>query len=206
MSSQDIAQNLRLRICLVPAGEEMILHEGRIAEDFSVSRTPVRQVLQRLAYERMVETRSGVGTVIVPLLQAERSRDIKTFAVLMRAGAEIGGVPLSPALRGELRSHATLAQEARAGVAQHEASAEAFLSARSRFLEALAGLSDNPILGDAQVASHWRLIRWRVQEYLVNRDAAWGRFAATTAAAARAERTDELQRIVADAEGDMPDA
>jgi DNA-binding GntR family transcriptional regulator len=40
------------------------LREVALAEEFGVSRTPIRQVLQRLESDGLVETRNGVGTIV----------------------------------------------------------------------------------------------------------------------------------------------
>ena len=55
---------LRERICtaLYPFGAT--LRETELAEEFGVSRTPVRETLQRLANHGLVETRRGVGTIV----------------------------------------------------------------------------------------------------------------------------------------------
>lgn len=41
-----------------------LLVETELAMEFNVSRTPIRQALQRLDYEGLVETRNGVGTTV----------------------------------------------------------------------------------------------------------------------------------------------
>ena len=66
-SADEIADIVRERICQCSGDEDQILHEGLLAVEFGVSRTPIRQVLQKLAYEHLVETRSGVGTIVSPL-------------------------------------------------------------------------------------------------------------------------------------------
>ncbi len=42
----------------------MLLREAELAEEFGVSRTPLRAVLHRLRFEGLVETRNGVGTIV----------------------------------------------------------------------------------------------------------------------------------------------
>jgi DNA-binding GntR family transcriptional regulator len=42
----------------------MMLHEERLAAEFNVSRTPIRQALQKLDFEGLVRTRNGVGTIV----------------------------------------------------------------------------------------------------------------------------------------------
>jgi DNA-binding GntR family transcriptional regulator len=42
----------------------MVLSENALAEEFGVSRTPIRHVLQRLEFEGLVESKRGVGTIV----------------------------------------------------------------------------------------------------------------------------------------------
>ncbi len=67
-----IYEAIRERICLLDYSPGTWLNESVLAEEFRVSRTPVRKVLQRLNYEGLVETRNGVGTIVTNL-------DLKTF-------------------------------------------------------------------------------------------------------------------------------
>jgi DNA-binding GntR family transcriptional regulator len=60
----DIYGVIRDRICLLKYPPGTVLAETVLAEEFGVSRTPVRQALQRLDYEGLVETRNGVGTSV----------------------------------------------------------------------------------------------------------------------------------------------
>ncbi|MDH3235904.1 MAG: GntR family transcriptional regulator [Alphaproteobacteria bacterium] len=62
-----IYKGIRERICLLDYRPGALLNEGHLAEEFGVSRTPVRNVLQRLNYEGLVETRNGVGTIVTDL-------------------------------------------------------------------------------------------------------------------------------------------
>lgn len=58
----DIHRALRERICRLKYLPGALLVEAELATEFEVSRTPIRQALQRLEYEGLVETRNGVGT------------------------------------------------------------------------------------------------------------------------------------------------
>ncbi|MEX3936673.1 GntR family transcriptional regulator [Paraburkholderia phymatum] len=60
----DIYLTLRDRICSLHYPPGTLLGETVLAEEFEVSRTPIRQVLQRLEYEGLVETKNGVGTIV----------------------------------------------------------------------------------------------------------------------------------------------
>lgn len=60
-----IYQELRRRICTLvyPYGER--LREAELGADFGVSRTPIREVLQRLKTDGLVEIRNGVGSIVI---------------------------------------------------------------------------------------------------------------------------------------------
>lgn len=64
MKSESIYTTLRDRICTNHYPPGTILNETEISREFSVSRTPVRTVLQRLGYEGLVQTKNGVGTFV----------------------------------------------------------------------------------------------------------------------------------------------
>ena len=58
---------LRDRICLREYPPGTVLREADLAAEFNVSRTPIRAVLQRLAYGGLIESRDGVGTIVTTL-------------------------------------------------------------------------------------------------------------------------------------------
>ncbi|MFO8036837.1 MAG: GntR family transcriptional regulator [Anaerolineales bacterium] len=61
---EHIYKTIRERICLgdYPPGET--LSEKVLADEFGVSRTPIRKVLQRLEYEKLVTVKRGIGTIV----------------------------------------------------------------------------------------------------------------------------------------------
>src|SRR5262249_45290704 len=59
-----VYEEIRNRICMLRYPPGHLLHENRLAQEFGISRTPVRQVLQKLEIEGFVETRTGVGTIV----------------------------------------------------------------------------------------------------------------------------------------------
>lgn len=61
-----IYEVVRDRICLREYAEGHVIHEIGLANEFRVSRTPIRQALQRLVHEQFAETRNGVGTIVAP--------------------------------------------------------------------------------------------------------------------------------------------
>ncbi|MGO1119178.1 GntR family transcriptional regulator [Rhodovibrionaceae bacterium A322] len=66
-TAEEIYVTLRDRICLLSYPPGLILRETELAEEFGVSRTPLRAVLQRLAHGGLIESRDGVGTVVTDL-------------------------------------------------------------------------------------------------------------------------------------------
>jgi DNA-binding GntR family transcriptional regulator len=71
-----------------------VINEGQLADEFEVSRSPIRNVLQRLNYEGLLKTRNGVGTIVSEV-------DIKTFkdiyALRMSLAESMGELsPLTP--------------------------------------------------------------------------------------------------------------
>lgn len=99
-----IYKTIRERISLLEYAPGTVLNEGLVAQEFGVSRTPVRSVLQRLNYEGLVTTRNGVGTIVTEV-------DVKTFkdiyVLRMRLAedmAVLSPVSPKPEVLAELRS------------------------------------------------------------------------------------------------------
>lgn len=66
-SVQAIHDALRDRICYREYLPGTLLRENELAAEFGVSRTPVREALQRLNYLGMIESRTGLGTIVTEL-------------------------------------------------------------------------------------------------------------------------------------------
>lgn len=62
-----IYQDIRRKICLLDYAPGRVLREQDLAEEFGVSRTPIRHVLNRLAVDGLVESRQGVGTTVTTI-------------------------------------------------------------------------------------------------------------------------------------------
>jgi DNA-binding GntR family transcriptional regulator len=63
------------RICFLDYTPGDQLKEAELAAEFGVSRTPVRDAISRISHLGLVETRNGVGTVVVTL-SAEKIRHV----------------------------------------------------------------------------------------------------------------------------------
>ena len=64
---EEIYDQIRRRIGLLDYPPGTLLREGELASEFGVSRTPMREILHRLAFEGLVETKNGVGTIVTSL-------------------------------------------------------------------------------------------------------------------------------------------
>ncbi|UWR32449.1 GntR family transcriptional regulator [Sulfitobacter sp. W027] len=158
-SSAAIADILRADICLNRDIADGMLHEVALAERFGVSRTPIRQALQRLAYERVISVKSGVGSVVTPLDASMRVHDIRAAVAIIEAVAKCA--PSHPVPASHFMSVVGIL--GMMDISQLNRT-EDFFEIRARFLTALAEMIENPILSDAFRAAYWRLIRWSLQD------------------------------------------
>lgn len=157
--AEQVTHALRERICLAPAGPELVLHEEALAKEFGVSRTPIRQCLQRLAYEKLVETRSGVGTIAVALNEADREVHFLTHRGLVRAVLGCEPLDLSAKERAEIKSIALEADDL------PSRSAPQFYDMRARLTQTFCNVIPDPLLLDAYLASSWRILRWQIRDF-----------------------------------------
>jgi len=66
-SVEAIQAEIVRRICFLDYPPGCQLRESDLAEEFGVSRTPVRDAISRIKHLGLIETRNGVGTVVVAL-------------------------------------------------------------------------------------------------------------------------------------------
>ncbi len=150
-----IYKTIRERISLLEYAPGTVLNEGLLAEEFGVSRTPVRSVLQRLNYEGLVTTRNGVGTIVTEV-------DVKTFkdiyALRMRLAEDLGvlsPVSAKPEVLEELRSLQRRARNLGDGAPDYTAYARLC----NDFHEQLLELSGNMVLREMTDLLYYRAAR-----------------------------------------------
>lgn len=85
-----IYRTLRERICLGDYPPGRILSENKLAQEFGVSRTPIRAVLQTLESEGMVVSRRGFGTIVSSV---ELTSLKEVYALRMKLAELIGQLP-----------------------------------------------------------------------------------------------------------------
>lgn len=88
---------LRERITLLSYPPGTRLDVDQLAQEFAVSRTPIRTVLQRLEYQGLVTTKHGVGTTVTEV-DFEHLREATEFRMrLAELVGELQPAPPSPA-------------------------------------------------------------------------------------------------------------
>ena len=199
-NADTIANSLRKRICLEPPTQSPLLHEQALAQEFGVSRTPVRQALQRLAYERLVEVRSGVGTIVSPLRLENKQRDIDLAFALINVAAEIeGDRPLS------VEANAYIVALERQVNAAKVIDLETNYTIRSTSITIITNEMSSDILGNALKAALWRLFRWRMAEAADIPSGIDGRLAEVMTRMAEATRIGTVRALL-EAQGMPPGA
>jgi DNA-binding GntR family transcriptional regulator len=103
-TQRQIHRELRERITLLDLPPGTRLLEEHLAAAFGVSRTPIRQVLDRLEFEGLAESTEGAGSR-VSTIDMKALRDV--WAVRVKIGALVGDfvrLPASEAALAEVRA------------------------------------------------------------------------------------------------------
>lgn len=82
-----IYQVIRERICLMHYTPGTLLRETELADEFGLSRTPIRQVIKKLEFEGLVISKNGVGTLVTDI-ELEGLSDI--YEMRLKAAELIG--------------------------------------------------------------------------------------------------------------------
>lgn len=64
LSNEQILQHLRRQICTLQLAPGLRLSEVKLGQEYNVSRTPIRWVLNRLEMDGLVNTRHGAGSYV----------------------------------------------------------------------------------------------------------------------------------------------
>jgi DNA-binding GntR family transcriptional regulator len=99
-----IYRTLRDRICLLEYPPGARLSEEELAEEFKISRTPVRRVLARLESEGLIEARHGVGTIVTDVDIDELAQVYHLRLELAILLGRLSPVPRSPTDLARIRA------------------------------------------------------------------------------------------------------
>lgn len=84
---EHIYQTIRENICLMRYPPGTLIQEAKLAQEFEVSRTPIRQVIKRLEAENLVVSKNGVGTLVTDI-EFEQLFDV--YEMRLKAAELIG--------------------------------------------------------------------------------------------------------------------
>lgn len=98
-----IYQTLRTRICLLDYAPGSRLREEDLAEEFGVSRTPVRRVLVKLEAEGLLRSVHGVGTIVTDIDVGDLAQVYELRVELAELVGKLGPVTVDDALVARFR-------------------------------------------------------------------------------------------------------
>ena len=163
---------------LPPGG---VTTEGALIERIGLGRTPVREAIQRLAWEGLIEIRPRAGLAIAPLKAGDWVSVIDARAGLEAVLARSAARNLTPATGQELHKAARLMADAVSA-----GDVLKFLEADKLLDEVMAAGSDNPYA--ARVVEPLQTHSWRF----------WYRYQRTSGLAQSAEHHVRLIRAILD--------
>ncbi len=155
-----LADDLRLRLEEEILSGELApgdrLDETKLAARFSVSRTPVREALQQLATEKLVELRPRQGAVVAAVTVQELLQMFEVMAELEALCAGLAARRMTPEERAELEaSHKRCAELAEKG------DVDAYYEENRVFHETLYAGSHNEFLEKMTSSTRNRLSPYR---------------------------------------------
>lgn len=164
MDAATIQRVLLERICLLRYRPGDQLKEAELAREFGISRTPVRDALNRISHLGVIESRNGVGTVVIGLTE-EQIRHV--YEMRLELACLIG--KLSPILPtpDHLAALQQLADRARALKTGFDG--DAYILINHQLHETIASMIGNTALRSmwlqtyVQASSTWYLLT-RVRE------------------------------------------
>jgi DNA-binding GntR family transcriptional regulator len=93
---RQIYEEIRSRISLLDYAPGTRLREEALAEEFGVSRTPLRRVLFRLQSEGLLESVQGVGTIVTDISNQELYQVYQLRMELAPLLARLSPLPITP--------------------------------------------------------------------------------------------------------------
>jgi len=98
-----IYQALRMRICLLDYAPGSRLREEDLAEEFGVSRTPIRRVLVKLEAEGLLRSMHGVGTIVTDIEVGELAQVYELRVELAELVGRLSPVAIDEPLLARIR-------------------------------------------------------------------------------------------------------
>ncbi len=149
-----IYRTLRDRICLLEYLPGARLSEEELAEEFAISRTPVRRVLARLESEGLIEARHGVGTIVTDVEIEELAQ---VYHLRLELAVLIGR--LSPIPRSAADLDRMRALIARCDALPHGSDHKAFARLNMDFFSEITAMTGNQPLRDVSERLYFQTSR-----------------------------------------------
>jgi DNA-binding GntR family transcriptional regulator len=129
----------RILSCTLRPGDRLV--EKNLCADLHVSRTPLREALNRLSHEELVLVQPHAGYRVAPLSLAGFRNLIELRSVVESQAAALAAERATPADIAELRAHATLPYDPK-----HEQGFADYCRANARFHLLVVRAARNPML------------------------------------------------------------
>lgn len=152
-----IYQTLRDRICSVEYPPGSTLRETALAEEFNVSRTPIRNALTALEHDGLLSVKHGVGN-IVSLVEPDELVEIYTVRmILAQAAGDYFTSPFPPGTLEQFEGYKEAFRAVRIG------DVVGFGRANNQYYTGLTGLIANTCLRDTMLKLFFQTSRmWLV--------------------------------------------
>lgn len=161
-SVQSIQAEIVRRICFLDYPPGCQLKEAELATEFGVSRTPIRDAISRIKHLGLVETRNGVGTVVVTLSE-EKIKQV--YEMRLQLATMIGEMSPKPVVDYDKERIATLLDAAIS--LEQNFNARQYVELNDRLQTLIADLIGNTLLQSFwrqayyQAASTWYSVAMR---------------------------------------------
>ena len=147
ISKDDILQQLQRRILTMELEPGQPLDEVRLSEEFNVSRTPMRDILRRLAGEGYVQIRDQRGTVVAPMDPKSMRNFFLTAPMIYAATSRLAAQLATAAQIDDLA-----AIQKRFKEAVEDEAVDALVYFNDRFHFTIGEMADNPFLAPSPVS------------------------------------------------------
>jgi DNA-binding GntR family transcriptional regulator len=137
----DIYREIKRRILFLAYAPGEILNENALAKEFGVSRTPMREVLYRLAWEQLARVIPRTGTMVA---QIEFQTMLHTYQARLGVEGEVGRLCAELATDEHLDAIAAIRRQCKD--LENRKDPDALVDIDSRFRHVLHEAAGNPVL------------------------------------------------------------
>ena len=141
--NREIYRTIKDRILFLEYAPGQILNENALAEEFGVSRTPLREVLSRLEWEQLARILPRTGTLVTEI---EFQKMMHVFQIRFEIEGLVGKLAAEKITDDHLEKIDKIRQEC--SQLLHHRSRKDLLNIDIKFRDALYDAANNPVLRD----------------------------------------------------------